>query len=56
MVDAVAEPPRGLLEPERRKSPWAKYLGISSPLKGGTRVGRSPTRGMDVCDISLIKL
>ena len=33
MVDAVAEPPGGLLEPERRKSPWA--LGISSPpLKG----------------------
>lgn len=54
MVDAVAEPPGGLLEPERRKSPWA--LGISCPPLKGTRVGRSPTRGMDVCDISLIKL
>ena len=33
MVDAVAEPPGGLLEPERRKSPWA--LGISCPPPEG---------------------
>lgn len=53
MVDAVAEPPGDSLS-LKGVSPrglWA-YL---APLKG-TRVGRSPTRGMDVCDISLIKL